>query len=396
MNNGFIDLTWIYSQQPDMVQLLQNWAGIPSGSDDMEGLSKMATILQEAFAPLGGSMERLPLAPRTVVDNQGVSQRLPQGDALHFHKHPEAPLRIFFGGHMDTVYSRERQASVEYLNPGVLKGPGVADMKGGLVIMLTVLQALERSSLAGKIGWEVVINPDEEVGSSGSEPLLRACAKRNHVALLFEPSFPDGALVSVRKGSATYALVVKGKAAHAGRDFHAGRNAITALAQIMVDIHALNKRFPGVSINIGRVSGGEAVNIVPDLAICHFNVRMESTEALQLFQEALEEIITKARMEEGITIALHSEGARSPKNWNEKTARLFFLLETCAKELSIPFETRPTGGVCDGNILAESGVPTIDTLGVVGGHIHTAEEYCILSSLSERAALTASLLQALL
>ena len=151
------------------------------------------------------------------------------------------------------------------------RGPGVIDAKGGLVVLLTAIDAVERSDLAGNLGWELFLNTDEEIGSPGSAAFFAEAAKRNHLALLFEPAMPDGALVSERKGSGNFSLVVRGRAAHAGRDFSAGRNAIVAAADFAVAVHRLNGTIPEVTLNVARIDGGGPANVVPDLAVCRLN-----------------------------------------------------------------------------------------------------------------------------
>src|SRR5262249_17454996 len=127
---------------------------------------------------------------------------------------------------------------------------GVADAKGGLAVMLIALQAFEQCPWSKNIGWEILINPDEEIGSPGSSELLRQCATSNHVGMVYEPAFADGAIVSQRKGSGNFDLVVRGRAAHAGRDFAQGRNALTAAATAAIALDHLNQSIPNVTINI--------------------------------------------------------------------------------------------------------------------------------------------------
>ena len=219
-------IDWIESQAERMLELVECWANINSASDNLDGLGQMAAVLTDAFSPLGGQMKLVDLAPHQIIDSSGQVAQKPLGRALSIIKRPDAPLRVFLGIHMDTVFGLDQPfQTTQRLDAGTLRGPGVADAKSGIVVMLTALEALERSDVADLIGWEILINPDEELGSPGSTPLLTQCAKRNHLGFIFEPTLADGSLASQRKGSGNFAIVVRGRAAHAGREFHVGRNA---------------------------------------------------------------------------------------------------------------------------------------------------------------------------
>lgn len=389
-------LDWIATQQQSMVALLEKWAHINSGSENLVGLARMHDALQSAFKPLGCAAQSIPLPPRQHIDAKGEPYTTPLGKALYLKKHPDAPIQVLLGGHMDTVFSPESPfQTTTHLDADTLRGPGTADMKGGLVIMLKALEALERSPYAGKVGWEVLINPDEEIGSTGSYSLFVAAAKQTQLGLLFEPAFSDGALVDARKGSAYFAVVARGRAAHAGRDFYQGRNAISALVRFLTEAEKLNDRQREVTINVGHISGGGPVNIVPDLAICRLNVRMVNVADLEHIRTALHQLIKKEDSHDGIQLSLTEYASRSPKPFDAKNRALFDALSITAKKLGLELTHRPSGGVCDGNILSEEGLPTIDTLGAIGGNIHTDQEFIKLGSLVERARLVAYFLMQL-
>jgi glutamate carboxypeptidase len=293
---------------------------------------------------------------------------------------------------MDTVYPASHPfQKAQMIAPDTLQGPGVADMKGGLVIMLKALEALEQHPACGSLGWEVLVTSDEEIGSIGSEPLFLEAAKRAAFGLIFEPSFSDGAIVSSRKGSANYTITSTGKAAHSGRDFEKGKNAIVPLAQFIVAAHQLNNVEKGLTVNIGRANGGGPVNVVPDFAACGINVRATKAEAFaQILQDL--QILVDHINSTGASLELHSQHVRSPKAFDQKNQHLFALIEQCALEEGYQLNSRPSGGVCDGNILSEAGLGVIDTLGAIGGNIHSPEEYIFVDSLRTRARLTALLL----
>ena len=220
-------LQWIDRQERRMIDLLTRWANVNSGSHNLPGLNEMLALLEEEFSVLGGETERVELAPQQLDDSSGTAVQVPLGRALLIRKRPTAPVRLLLCCHMDSVYPVDHpfQKAVRVAD-NILKGPGVTDAKGGLMVMLVALQAFERSPWAEKVGWEVLINPDEEIGSPGSAPLLIQAAKRNNLGLVFEPSLPDGNLVGARKGSGNFTAIARGKAAHAGRNPQLGRNAI--------------------------------------------------------------------------------------------------------------------------------------------------------------------------
>lgn len=389
-------LSWIDTQGDTMLKDVLHWASINSGSDNLKGLEKIATVLKEAFSKTGGEVELLPAAPMSVVNELGIVQEISIGRVLRVSKRQNANRKILLCGHMDTVFSQESSfQSCTDLGDGQIQGPGVTDMKGGIMVMLTALKAFEKSPHKDQLGWEVLINADEEIGSFGSRHYLVEAAKKADAGLVYEPSLPDGTLAGPRKGSGNFTLVVTGRAAHAGREHHLGRNAITAVSRAVIAIDALTGGRPELTVNMGRISGGGALNVVPDLAICRFNVRVKEPEDQAWLSEALEEIVKQVTLYEGFTAHLHGGFSRPPKPMTSSLQQLFDLLQKCGSDLGIPIQYKPTGGCCDGNNLAAAGLPNIDTLGVRGANIHSDKEYIITESLTERAKLSALILHKL-
>lgn len=381
-----------------MIERLQQWSSINTFSSNIEGLEKMVLVLEEAIRPLEGTAHRIQLPNRSTIDFEGRPKEMAVGQALKVTKRPEAPLQILLAGHYDTVFEPDCPfQKSSFVEANRLCGPGVADMKGGILILINSLRILENSEISQKVGWTILLTPDEEIGSPSSQTLYTQAAKEADVGLIFEPSFPDGKLVSARKGSASYAVVAKGRAAHAGRDFFLGRSAIAALAHFAVAVHELNDKFPGVTVNIGHITGGEAINIVPKLASCHVNVRANNLEDLKriedlIYNYAIEAAKNIARDREGIELNVYPISKRGPKLFDNSTQNLFNTAKRCGRELGIDIDWKPSGGVSDGNILGEHGLPTIDTLGAVGGHLHTYEEYIEIDSLSKRTRLAGLIL----
>lgn len=386
------ELQWIEEQKSTLIDRLRAWSEINSGSSNLSGLERMLEAIKKPLEKIADSIEEVKLPSSFSLNDDGQESEVHYGRALYAVKRPDAPIQVFLGGHIDTVFSPAHSFQHTTLDrqKGRLIGPGVADMKGGLLVMLTALEAFERSPLAKYIGWEVVINPDEEIGSCGSAHLLRECADRVDYALVFEPSFPDGYFVDSRKGSLSFAIIARGRKAHAGRDFEKGLNAITYLAQYIVEAEKINDPKRGISVNFGRIGGGGPLNVVPDLALCFINARaIDPNDFSQLPQRFLE--ITK-QTKSPTPLEMHLINSRAPYLLDQSRKKLFSMLEECGKEEGIDILHRSSGGTCDGSFFAEAGVPVIDSLGVIGGGLHTEEEYMETDSLIQRAKLTTRLL----
>jgi len=389
-------LDWIRAQVPAQRDELLRLSNINSGSYNAAGVNRVAERVEQLFAPLGARAERIELPRHAVTDDKGGKAEHTIGRALRLRQRPEAPLRVFLGGHLDTVFGPNHPfQAARAVNDDTLNGPGVADLKGGLLVMNLALSALERSPWKDRIGWEVLFNPDEEIGSEGSAPLLKEGAGRNHFGLVFEPSFPDGNLASARKGSGNFDVIVRGRAAHAGREPHLGRNAIRAAADVVAGLDALNGKRDGLTLNVGYVHGGGPTNIVPDLCVVKFNVRTSITDDECWLQEELDRILIAAQKREGIRLELRGSFSRGPKVMTPAIERLAGMIGECGRSLGLALEFKPTGGCCDGNNLAAAGLPNIDNLGVVGGEIHSDREFVRVSSIGERAQLSALLLMRL-
>jgi len=389
-------LDWIRAQVPAQRDELLHLSNINSGSYHAAGVNRVAARVEELFAPLGAAAERLSLPPHRVTSDRGEAVEHAVGRAVRLRQRPDAPLKIFLAGHMDTVFGAQHPfQSARIVDDDTLNGPGVADLKGGLLVMLLALSALERSPWKERIGWEVLFNPDEEIGSEGSAPLFKEAAQRSALGLVFEPSFPDGNLAGARKGSGNFDVIVRGRAAHAGRDPQLGRNAIRAAADCANALDALNGRREGLTLNVGYVHGGGATNIVPDLCVLKFNVRTAIPDDERWLQQELDGILAAAQKREGIRLDVRGHFTRGPKVMTPAIERLAGMIGDCGRALGLKLEFRPTGGCCDGNNLAAAGLPNIDNLGVVGGEIHSDREFMRLSSLGERAQLSALLLMRL-
>jgi len=374
--------------EPMLDQVLA-WAAVNSGSRNLAGLDRVAGLLADAFAELPGELRFEEPAPVETVDAAGRVNPVEHGKHLHLTVRRDAPLQLLFTGHMDTVFGTDHEfQQTRWIDDGLLNGPGVADMKGGLAVMLAALKAVEHSSIADRIGYEVVINSDEEVGSPASAALLAQAATGKRAALTYEPAaLPDGTLAGARPGSGNFAIVVHGRSAHAGRNPEDGRNALLAAAELA--LHLAAGKYPGLSVNPSRIEGGSPSNVVPDLAILRVNLRPRTPEDQDRARDLIDTAVTAIAAERDVRIEVHGGFGRAPKPLTPDAEALFELVRRAGADLGQSIAWQPTGGVCDGNNIAACGVPVVDTMGVRGGKIHSMEEYLITESLAERAALSA-------
>jgi glutamate carboxypeptidase len=374
--------------EPMLDQVLE-WSAINSGSRNIDGLGRMSALLGDAFSALPGSVVLVDAEPVDTVDQSGRKVDLQHGRNLHLKVRPDAPVQLLFTGHMDTVFAVDHPfQQTRWLDDEVLNGPGVADMKGGIAVMLAALKALEASEAAAHLGYEVIINSDEEVGSLGSAALIADAARGKKAALTYEPSaLPDGTLAGARPGSGNFAITIHGRSAHAGRNPEDGRNAITAAAHLALLFEAM--RQPGLSVNPARIDGGSPTNVVPDIAILRVNLRPATPELQRIASAMIDEAIALVSAERDVRIDLHGGFARPPKPMTPEAEALFNLVRQAGADLGQTIGWQASGGVCDGNNIAACGVPVVDTMGVRGGKIHSIEEFLIVDSLKERAALSA-------
>ncbi len=374
--------------EPMLDQVLA-WSAVNSGSKNLGGLERMADLSTDAFAALPGTLRLERAEPVEAVDGAGGAIKLEHGRHLHLTVRPTAPVQLLFTGHMDTVFAIDHAfQETRWLEDGVLNGPGVADMKGGIAVMLAALKAIEQSPHADRIGYEVVINSDEEVGSLSSAPLLARAAAGKRAALTYEPAaLPDGTLAGARPGSGNFAIVVHGRSAHAGRNPEEGRNALLAAADLALKLGALKR--DGLSVNPSRIEGGSPSNVVPDLAVLRVNLRPRTPEIEAEAKVAIDQVIAAIAAEHDVKIEVSGGFGRPPKPLTREAEALFNLVKQAGADLRQAIAWQPSGGVCDGNNIAACGVPVVDTMGVRGGKIHSMEEFLIVESLAERAALSA-------
>ncbi len=368
------------------------WAAINSGTGNLAGLALVAGRLADAFSALPGDIELVEPAPVTAIDGAGNEVERGHGRHLVLRVRPQAERRLLLTGHMDTVFPPDHPfQAVTRVDQDIVNGPGTADMKGGLCVMLHALSAFEAMPEALGIGYDVMINSDEETGSLSSAGLIADLAQGKYAALTYEPSaLPDGTLAHARGGTGNYTVTVRGRSAHAGRNPHEGRNAVVAAADLVLRLTGLAA--DDITVNPARIEGGSANNVVPELAVVRFNIRPRTTGAMARFDGQLAQVCAAIASEHEVSVHRHGGVTRPPKPVDARAQQLFDLVRDCGAELGQRIGWQPSGGVCDGNNIAACGVPVVDTMGVRGGAIHSSEEYMIIQSLSERAALSALVL----
>lgn len=368
---------------------VERWAAINSGTGNLAGLADVAALLGDAFSALPGELRMVDPLPEENVAPDGSVRIVKRGQHIHLAVRPGANRRILLTGHMDTVFPADHAfQTLREVEPGVINGPGVADMKGGVAVMLAALTAFESSDAASALGYDVLLNSDEETGSATSAALIADLARGKVAALTYEPAaLPDGTLAGARPGSGNFSFVVTGKSAHAGRNPDDGRNSVIAAADLALRMAALRKT--GLSVNPAKIDGGGPNNVVPDHAVLRVNLRPLTPELEAEAKAAITAIVSDVSRLHDVSIHIHGGFGRPPKPLDAPAERLFGLVRDCGADLGQSIAWKASGGVCDGNNIAACGVPVVDTMGVRGGAIHSSQEYLIVESLAERAALSA-------
>ena len=372
-----------------MLAQVERWAAVNSGTGNLPGLKTVAGLLADAFANLPGEIRLIAADPVESVDSAGGVNIIQRGDHLHVRVRPQAPVQLLLTGHMDTVFAVDHPfQTLKWLEDGVLNGPGTADMKAGISVILAALTALEASPLASRVGYDVMINSDEETGSQASAALITELAKGKTAALTYEPALPDGTLAGARPGSGNFSVIVHGRAAHAGRNPQDGRNALLAAADLALRLGALKS--DTLKVNPAKIDGGGPNNIVPDSAILRVNMRPSTPDAMAAAEAAMRDAIAAISREHDVHCHVHGGFNRPPKPLDAAATRLFELVRDCGAAIGLPpISWNATGGVCDGNNIAACGIPVVDTMGPRGGAIHSSDEFLIVDSLAERAQLSA-------
>jgi glutamate carboxypeptidase len=388
-------LDHLATRQDDMLARVLDWARINTGSWNADGLKDLAPKIAAALEETGADVEIVDAPPIEKINAKGEVDAFHTGPVLRATQRPDAPVQIVLTGHYDTVFPPGTFTEISEMGGGKLNGPGLADMKGGICVMIEALKAFEAHGKTEQLGFTVILTPDEETGNFASDPFLRDAAGKAHVGLTFEPAMEDGSLAGARKGSGIWDIVFRGRSAHAGREPEKGRSAVWAACDMALRVEALMGVRDGVVFNVGSVDGGAAVNIVPDNAVLRVGSSAPDPEAAEWAEGQIKAALADVLKRDGITAHVHGGFYRPPKPRNAAQDRLIGEVRETAKGIGLELKFKDTGGVCEGNNVFAAGTPNIDTLGVRGGRIHSADEFMVVDSLSERAGLSALLLNRL-
>lgn len=403
-----LDLIRVIDRRKDeLIAELRDLVAIPSASSNLPALDQIRVILTARLERLGATTTLVPGTPRPqwlylMRDDSSpppppptaICSRLRTGNASGASGKPRA--NILLSGHLDTVHAPD--GPFRYLNVSGDRatGPGCADMKGGLLVAIAALEALQEVGI--ECSWTFALNSDEETGSFCSEAALAAACVGHDCALVFEPALPGGDLVIERPGSGQFFIECTGKSAHVGRDFASGISAVTALAHALTKIPSLADPTSGRIASVGPIEGNHATNAVPDRARAWGNMRFANADAQAALTQGLDALGTPPTTAHDAPLPrtrVQYVFNRAGKPTTPAVLALAHAARRVSEDLSMPMPFASTGGVCDGNIFQGQGLPTIDTLGVRGGGLHTTDEWVDLTSLTQRAQLAAILISRL-
>ncbi len=371
----------------EFVQTLAAMVNVDCGSFTPDGVNEIADACEARFDAMGWKVERVAHAPA-----EGEAQL---GDLVIGRLDGGTGPRVLMIGHTDTVFEAGTAAERPFRIDGDRAlGPGVSDMKGGLLIGFFALEALREAGFDGLGQVTYICNPDEEIGSPFSRAFIKEAAAEADVALVLEGARENGDIVSSRKGVTDYLIEIVGRAAHAGVEPERGRSAILEAAHKVIALQALNDRWPGVTVNAGVISGGSRPNVVAERCSIHVDVRSPNEAAL-VEAEAEVELIAQAHTVPDVTASVTAGRWHRPMEKKNGGARLAELAMTVAGELGLELRDAATGGASDANTTSAAGVPTLDGLGPVGGDDHGPQEWIDLRSVVPRIALLAGILSRL-
>lgn len=365
-----------------MLDDLRRHVAIPTGCNHTPGLDEYRRLVAQRAEALGAKIETVPgeSAPEWLWGASPDRSSIPP--TLVCRRLIENKPRILIACHLDTVFdpAGDFQELLLSTDGQTATGPGVVDMKGGLLIALNALEALEEQGV--RVGWTLLCNSDEERGAFHSAEALRTEAGRHDVGICTEPALPGGELAIERAGSGQFMLEALGRSAHAGREFEKGISAVNALARAILRVSEYSDASRGLVVNVGPLAGGAATNAVPDRARAWGNVRYPDPRAGDDLRTRLESLRTTEEAMPALFVRCAFNRPAKPKT--AAMQRLAEQARAAAEALgqNLPFEK--TGGVCDGNILQDAGLPTIDTMGVRGGGLHTTGEWIEIPSLVQR------------
>ena len=374
----------VAARRGPFIASLERMVNIDCGSFGRAGVDRIADRCEAMFRSSGWTVERSTPLP----DADGMQL----GDTVVGTIEGTGGPRVLLLGHMDTVFddgvASERPFTVR---EDRAFGPGVSDMKGGLLAGFFAVDALREAGFEGFERITYVCNPDEEIGSPTSKDLIRQLAAEHDAALVLECARANGDIVSARKGVTDYRIRIRGRAAHAGVEPEKGRSAVIEAAHKAIEIAGVHGRWPGVSCNVGVLRGGTRTNVVAEEAVLEVDLRAPSLETLERAEREIERICAEPTLE-GVTVSVEAHGWHRPMEKTPASQRLVDVAVAVAGELGFDLHDAATGGASDGNTTSAAGCPTLDGLGPIGGGDHGPDEWLDLASIVPRTALLAGVI----
>lgn len=362
-------------QEAAMGDALKHLVLIPSGTYNKAGVDRVCRAVCDLLDPL--SLERR-ILPQEIYGDMLMVSTAAGGD----------DRRILLAGHMDTIFPEDSSFNGWRMDEEHFYGPGVIDMKGGLIVGIFALKTLAALGLLKDLPVTWLFNSEEEIGSPVSRSLFRAEAGRAAMAFVLECGGMKGEVVTGRKGRLGLKLTARGLAGHAAKVVEGKKSAILDLAHAIIGLEGLNGRFAGISVNVGQAAGGIVPNSVPEKAWAAVDVRFPSAEGLSFFESHLDALMERCRAA-GMALAVEVVSRTPVMEATEQNKALYAVIAGEADEMGISVAEEFRGGVSDANTIAEAGTPVIDGLGPLGAHDHSDREYVIRNSLCQRSALLA-------
>jgi glutamate carboxypeptidase len=372
-------LRYFRNQQTQVVETIQQLVEIESPSDVKAAVDRLGAVLASRFDDIGGKVS---VHPAEKTGNQLQVDFKTSGSSKQ--------KSVLLLGHMDTVYPIGTISKMPCrVAKGRVWGPGVLDMKSGIALGLHVMEALSKWGLSRPV--TLLLVSDEEVGSKSSRAITEKLAKAASDVFVLEPAYGlHGALKTARKGVADYTIKVTGKAAHSGLDFEQGQSAVLELAKQICEVSKLVDLKRGITLNVGKISGGTRVNVVPAEATALLDLRVATEKDGARIERKL---LGLKAFNRKCTVEVTGGFNRPPMERTAGVANLYARAREIAKELGLNLKEAAVGGGSDGNFTAALGIPTLDGLGAVGEGAHAEHESIVISELPRRAALLAGLIQ---
>jgi glutamate carboxypeptidase len=355
------------------LKLLEELVNVNTHTSNLPGVNRAQDRIEQFFSQLGLGVER---------------ENIPGcGDLLIARSAESVKKPVLLLGHIDTVHPLDSSFTTFVRDGERITGPGVLDMKGGLVVILWSLYVLKQHDLLRYIPLTVMVNSDEEIGSAGSRTHIEREAKAARAALVFEWGRTKDAIILRRKGVCIYEVIVRGRSAHSGNAHRSGANAIVQLAHTVGLISALTDYDRGLTVNVGLLQGGTAVNTVPDLASARFDVRAQHSEDFEVMRAKLAAIVDEIIVP-GTSIELRELSSTPPMTETAESRRLFESFRDAAQLANFSYDEYPgvIGGGSDANRTSAVGTPTIDGLGPFGDFAHSESEFIEVQSLTRKIA----------